>query len=394
MNPRINPFNPGAGTQPPELSGRDRVLEDADVAISRVISGRSAQGQILVGLRGVGKTVLLNRIWDQAGQIGATALLIEANEKRSLPSLLLPELRRVLISLDLRANASEKVKKGMRVFRSFTTGLRLKHGEFEFEFGNVEPEHGTADTGNLETDLGQLFVAVAEAAQERKTALVLCIDELQNLSEPEFGALIMAVHKTTQRSLPLLLIGAGLPQIIALAGKSKSYAERLFLYPEIGPLSDSDARRALEKPVMQEGASFSSDALKLILEQTQGYPYFLQEWGKEAWNTAVGPEILLEDVRAANPVILKNLDQNFFRMRFSRLTPSEQHYLRELAELGPGPQRSGDVARKLGVSTRKVGPRRDALVKKGMIYSPAHGDVAFTVPLFDEFMKRVMPNPS
>jgi predicted ATPase len=288
MNPRINPFNPGAGTQPPELSGRDRVLEDADVAISRVISGRSAQGQILVGLRGVGKTVLLNRIWDQAGQIGATALLIEANEKRSLPSLLLPELRRVLISLDLRANASEKVKKGMRVFRSFTTGLRLKHGEFEFEFGNVEPEHGTADTGNLETDLGQLFVAVAEAAQERKTALVLCIDELQNLSEPEFGALIMAVHKTTQRSLPLLLIGAGLPQIIALAGKSKSYAERLFLYPEIGPLSDSDARRALEKPVMQEGASFSSDALKLILEQTQGYPYFLQEWERRRGTPQLG----------------------------------------------------------------------------------------------------------
>jgi len=388
----MNPFNPGAGTQPPELSGRDKVLGDAEVAISRVLAGRSAQGQILVGLRGVGKTVLLNRIWAQANQLGANAVLIEANEKRSLPSLLLPELRRILISLDLRASASDKVKKGMRVFRSFTSGLRLKHGEFEFEFGNVEPERGSADSGDLEVDLAELFVAVAEAAQDHKTSIVLCIDELQNISEVEFGALIMAVHKTTQRSLPLLLIGAGLPQIIALAGKSKSYAERLFLYPEIGPLRDEDARQALEKPVIQENASFSSDALDLILEQTQGYPYFLQEWGKEAWNTAVGPTIQAEDIRRANPLILRNLDQNFFRMRFSRLTPSEQRYLRELAELGPGPQRSGDIARKLGVSTRKVGPRRDALVKKGMIYSPAHGDVAFTVPLFDEFMKRVMPD--
>jgi hypothetical protein len=392
MNPRLNPFNPGAGTQPPELSGRDAVLLDAEVAISRVMAGRSAQGQILVGLRGVGKTVLLNRIWGHAQQLDANALLIEANEKRSLASLLLPELRRVLISLDLIASASDRVKRGMKVFRSFAAGLRLKHGEFEFELANVEPERGIADSGDLESDLGQLFVAVAEAAQERKTAIVLCIDELQNLTELEFGALIMAVHKTTQRSLPLLLVSAGLPQIVALAGKSKSYAERLFLYPEIGPLRDEDARSALEKPARQEGASFSEAALDLIVEQTKGYPYFLQEWGKEAWNTAVGPKIEAQDVQRANPLILRNLDQNFFRVRFNRLTPSEQHYLRALAALGPGPQRSGDIARKLGVSTNKVGPRRDGLVKKGMIYSPAHGELAFTVPLFDEFMKRVMPD--
>lgn len=258
--------------------------------------------------------------------------------------------------------------------------------------GGVEPERGTADSGDLESDLSALLVAVAEAAEEKRSAVVLCVDELQNITEAEFGALIMAIYKVTQRNLPFLLVGAGLPQIVALAGKSKSYAERLFQYPEIGPLSDADAESALQKPVIQEGAIFSEESLKLILQQTKGYPYFLQEWGKEAWNTAVGPEITSADVTRANATILKNLDRNFFRVRFNRLTPSEQQYLRALASLGPLPQRSGDIAKQLGVSTNKLGPRRDALVKKGMIYSPAYGDVAFTVPLFDEFMKREMPN--
>lgn len=392
MQARRNPFTPGAGSQPPELSGRDSLLEGGDIAVARTMAGRNSQGLILVGLRGVGKTVCLNRLWSHAEQAGAKSILLEATESRSFVAALLPELRRILISLDLATNAGDKAKRSMRVFRSFVSGLKFRTGELEFEFGGVEPERGAADSGDLEADLGQLLGSVAEAAQERSTALILCVDELQNLSQAEFSALIMAAHRASQRNLPFLLLGAGLPQIVALAGRSKSYAERLFLYPEIGPLNAEDARSALQKPVQEAGVSFTPEALSIILDQTEGYPYFLQEWGKEAWNTATGPVISAADIQRAHTVIVGNLDRSFFRVRFDRLTPSEQQYLRALASLGPGAHRSGEVARVLGVSTNKLGPRRDSLVKKGMLYSPAFGDVAFTVPLFDAFLKRAMPD--
>lgn len=390
MDPRKNPFNPGAGSQPPELTGRDAILESADVAIDRVRHGRSAQGQILVGLRGVGKTVLLNRIYSMAESQGVKAVLMEANEGRTLASMLLPPLRQILFSLDAMANTSEKVKRGLRVFRSFITGLKAKVGELELEFGS-DLERGTADSGDLASDLSELLLAVAEAAQDRGTAVVICIDELQYLSVKEFGALIMAIHKVTQRSLPMLLVGAGLPQILALVGKSKSYAERLFTYPSIGPLEREDALAALQRPVEAEGASFEAAALELILKQTEGYPYFIQEWGKEAWNSSHGPVITANEITRANESILQTLDKNFFRVRFDRLTPNEKRYLRGLAALGQGPQRSGNVAEQLGVTTKSLGPIRDSLIKKGMIYSPTHGDAAFSVPLFGEFMIRVMP---
>jgi hypothetical protein len=389
MDPRKNPFNPGAGSQPPELTGRDTILEGADVAINRIRHGRSAQGQILVGLRGVGKTVLLNRIYSIAERQGARAVLMEANEERTLASTLLPPLRQVLFGLDAMANTSEKVKRGLRVLRSFITGLNARVGELELEFGS-DLERGTADSGDLASDLGELFLAIAEAAQDRGTAIVICIDELQYLSVKEFGALIMAFHKVTQRSLPMLLVGAGLPQILALAGKSKSYAERLFTYPSIGPLQREDALAALVRPVRDEGVTFEGGALEFILKQTEGYPYFIQEWGKEAWNSSPGPIISETEVRKANESILQTLDKNFFRVRFDRLTPNEKRYLRGLASLGQGPQRSGNVADQLGVTTKSLGPIRDSLIKKGMIYSPTHGDAAFSVPLFGDFMMRVM----
>ena len=233
------------------------------------------------------------------------------------------------------ANTSEKVKRGLRVLRSFITGLKAKVGELELEFGS-DMELGTADSGDLASDLGELFLAVAEAAQDRGTAIVICIDEIQYLNVKEFGALIMAIHKVTQRSLPMLLVGAGLPQILALAGKSKSYAERLFTYPSIGPLMREDALAALERPVRNEGVSFEPAALEFILKQTEGYPYFIQEWGKEAWNSAHGPVITEQEIRLANEVILRTLDKNFFRVRFDRLTPNEKRYLRGLASLAKG----------------------------------------------------------
>jgi hypothetical protein len=390
MDPRNNPFSPGAGTQPPELAGRDSILEQANIVLARIKAGRSSKSLILVGLRGVGKTVLLNRIWERAKGDGYKAVLIEAHENKSLPALLIPPLRQILYSLDAMENVSEKAKRGLRVLRSFVTGLRAKIGEIEIGIG--EAERGSADSGDLEADLGELLVAVAEAAADRQTAVAICIDELQYLNELELSALIMALHRVAQRNLPLTLVGAGLPQIIALAGKSKSYAERLFDFPDVGPLSPLDARNAIQSPVRNQGLQFNEDALDEVILKTERYPYFLQQWGHEAWNIADGSPITLQVINAATKSAITNLDQTFFRVRFDRLTPREKDYLRVLATLGPGNQRSGEIADQLGVKVQSVAPLRSGLIKKGMIYSPSHGDTAFTVPLFDAFMLRMMPN--
>jgi hypothetical protein len=271
-------------------------------------------------------------------------------------------------------------------------GLKAKAGlgDLELELA-IDPETGSADSGDFEADLSELLQAVGEAAAERKRAIALCIDEIQYLHEKEFGALIMALHRVSQRRLPLALVGAGLPQVRGLAGRSKSYAERLFEYPEIGPLQPSDAAEALQIPVRNQGAAFSREALSEVIEVTQGYPYFLQQWGYEAWNTAAGPTIEIADIHRASKLAVRRLDQSFFRVRFDRLTPKEKDYLRALAEMGPAPHRSGEIALRLGVKIQSVAPVRDSLIRKGMIYSPVYGETAFTVPLFDEFMCRVMP---
>jgi hypothetical protein len=390
MDPRTNPFSPGAGTQPRELAGRDSILEQANIALDRIKAGRSSKSLILVGLRGVGKTVLLVRIWERAIANGYKAVLIEAHENKPLPDLLIPPVRQVLYLLDAMENVSEKAKRGLRVLRSFVTGLRAKIGEVEIGIG--EAERGSADSGDLEADLAELLVAVAEAAADRQTAVAICVDELQYLKELELSALIMALHRVAQRNLPLTLVGAGLPQIIALAGKSKSYAERLFEFPDVGPLSPIDARNAIQTPVLNQGARFNDDALDEIIRKTERYPYFLQQWGHESWNIADTSPITLQVIEEATKSAITNLDRTFFRVRFDRLTPREKEYLRVLATLGPGNQRSGEIAEQLGVRVQSVAPLRSGLIKKGMIYSPSHGDTAFTVPLFDEFMLRMMPD--
>jgi hypothetical protein len=390
MDPYSNPFSPGAGSQPPELVGRDEILEKAAIALGRIAAGRPDKSMILVGLRGVGKTVLLNRIRGRAENDGFKALLIEAHENKALPALLIPPLRQILFSLDAMQHVSAKAKRGLRVLRSFVGSVKAKVGDVEFQIG-VEPETGLADSGDLESDLGDLFVAVGEAAADRKTAFALCVDELQYLDETELSALIMSVHRVAQRSLPLVVVGAGLPQIIALAGKSKSYAERLFDFLEVGPLQPADARYALQAPVQAQGASFTDEALDEIVSVTQGYPYFLQQWGHDSWNIADSAPINRDHIMAATEITIAKLDQSFFRVRFDRLTPREKDYLRALAGLGPRAQRSGDIADQLGVRVESIAPVRSALIKKGMIYSPAHGDTAFTVPLFDGFMLRMIP---
>lgn len=391
MNPLSNPFSPGAGTSPPELAGRSEMLRSIEILLARIKAGRSEQSMFMVGLRGVGKTVLLNRVREMADAQGYHSLLIEAHENKPLPLLLLPPLRQTLFALDRMQNVSQKVKRGLRVLRSFIGAVKVKVGDAEFGL-DIDPETGSADSGDLEADLAELFVAIGEAAADRGTAIAIIIDELQYMTEAEMSALIMAIHRVSQRSLPLVLIGAGLPQLVGLAGKSKSYAERLFVYPEIGALSLEDASSALQGPVQTQGVSFTPEALAEVYRVTQGYPYFLQEWGYQSWNMAEHSPIDLALIQKTTVASTARLDQSFFRVRFDRLTPREKDYLCALAEMGTGNQRSGAVADRLGVKVQTIAPLRSSLIKKGMIYSPAHGDTAFTVPLFDQFMLRTMPD--
>lgn len=390
MDPLHNPFSPGAGSPPPELAGRSEILARASLALARVKRGRSEKSFLLIGLRGVGKTVLLHKISEFAENEGYKALMIEANEDKKLPELLIPYLRQLLFSLDMGKMVSDKVKRALRVLKSFALKVKPDGG---IEFGlDIDPERGAADSGDLEADLTQLFVAIGEAARDINTAVAIIIDEMQYLEEEELGSLIMADHKISQKSLPLIIIGAGLPQLRGKAGNAKSYAERLFDYPNVGPLADKDAEQALQQPALKEGVSFSEGALKEILRTTEKYPYFIQEWGYQSWQIAAKSPISIGVVRKATKQAIDRLDQNFFRVRFDRLTPKEREYLRAMAELGPGPHRSGDIAIKLKQEVQQVAPLRNNLIRKGMIYSPAHGDTEFTVPLFVDFMKRIMPS--
>jgi hypothetical protein len=390
MDPITNPFSPGAGAPPPELVGRDPLLEQARVLLGRVLQRRAEKSLLLTGLRGVGKTVLLNEIERQARASGYRTIFIEAHENKPLGPLLAPHLRNALYELDRMAGAGHKAKRALRVLRGFLGSLKITYADVEIGL-DVDSERGTADSGDLEVDLPNLLVAVGEAAEERGSALAVIIDEVQYFTEAELGALIMAMHKVQQRQLPVVLLGAGLPILPGLAGESKSYAERLFSFPEVGALLRGDAATALREPARAAGVVFEADALEEIYRLTQGYPYFLQEWGYQSWNQAPTDHITLDVVRTATPIVIERLDANFFRVRFDRLTPSEKRFLRAMAELSPGPQRTSDIAEALGIKVGSLGPVRAKLIAKGMIYSPAHGEMAFTVPLFDAFMRRIMP---
>lgn len=390
MNPVSNPFAPGAGTQPPELAGRDELRETIRVALERVRRGLPAKSILMVGLRGVGKTVLLDRMCDDAEAGGIQTARIEAPENRSLPALLAPQLRQALLRLSRSAQAKELAQRALRGLAGFAKALKVKYADIEVGL-DFDPEPGLADNGDLENDLQALLEAAGEAARGAATALVLFIDELQYVPEDQLAALITALHRCAQRRLPLVLVGAGLPQLRGRTGRAKSYAERLFDFPEIGPLNPPDARIAIAKPAKAQGVEVNEDALHLIVKETRAYPYFLQEWGKHVWDAAPASPVTLQDVKVASKTAVAALDEGFFRVRFDRLTPVEKKYLRAMSELGPGPHRSGDVADKLGRSVTSLGPVRSQLIAKGMVWSPSHGDTAFTVPLFDEFMRRIMP---
>lgn len=390
MDPRRNPYSPGAGTQPPELAGRDDIIERSAIALDRIRAGRAARSFILYGLRGVGKTVLLNRIRIDAEARGFYAVHIEAPENRSLPAILAPNLRSLLLKLSSKEQAKDLAQRGLRAVAGFARALKVKYQDIEFGV-DLPSELGLADSGDLEFDLKDVLEAVAMAAAHSKTAVVLFIDELQYVKEEQLEALITALHSASQKQLPITIVAAGLPQLLGQMGKAKSYSERLFEYAEIDKLSDAEATAALVKPAKGESVEFEPAAVSEVLSQTQGYPYFLQEWGKHSWNIATGDVITTNDAVDATPSAIAELDAGFFRVRFDRLTPSEKQYMRAMAALGPGPHRSGDIAAKLGKKVTTVAPVRNTLIAKGMAYSPAHGDIAFTVPMFDGFLIRTLP---
>jgi len=384
-----NPYAPGAGSEPPELAGRGEIIDALLLNIRRVRQGRHDRSVVLLGLRGVGKTVLLQHILREAEREENFAISIEAPENRSLPAMIAPPLRQILLRLSRVDAAKASAARAFKALAGFARGLKLSYGDIAVNF-DYEPEPGLADNGDLELDLAALLGEVGSAASAAKTAVVLFIDELQYVKEPELAALVSALHQCSQHRLPVIVAGAGLPQIRGKLGKAKSYAERLFEFREIGALSAPDAQDALVKPANGEGVEIEDAAAELIIAETGGYPYFLQEWGKHAWNLALGSTIRRDDVVQASAETIAALDDGFFRVRFDRLTPVEKRYLRAMAELGAGPHRSGDIADVLERSVSSFGPIRASLISKGMIWSPTHGDTAFTVPLFDQFMKRIM----
>ena len=364
MDPIKNPFSPGAGSPPPELVGRDPILDEARILLGRVKRKRPEKSMMLTGLRGVGKTVLLNEIERLARADAYRTISIEAHEDKAMGPLLAPYLRTLLYELNRLAGAGDKVKRGLAVLRSFIGGLKFTVHDVAIGL-DIEPEKGAADSGDIEIDLPNLFVAIGEAAEDRKAAVAVFIDEVQYFSQKELGALIMAMHRVQQHQLPIVLLGAGLPILPGLAGESKSYAERLFSFPNIGALSASDAAKALQDPAVAAGVSFKPSALDEVYSQTKGYPYFVQEWGYQAWNLARSSPITRHVVLDATATVIPRLDQNFFRVRFDRLTPSEKNFLRAMASLGPGRNAQVTSPASSGSRSPASGPSGPSSSRKG-----------------------------
>ncbi len=340
---------------------------------------------MLLGLRGTGKTVLLNTVENAAEESGYMTSAIEAPEKESLAELLYPKMQQALRKLSHIESAKAKAHAALKALRSFASVFGIQMGDLSV---SVDPEPGVADSGNLEYDLSDIFIAIGTAAEAAGKGWCLLIDEVQYLDKEELAALIVAIHKISQKQLPVIFFGAGLPQLAGLSGDAKSYAERLFSYREVGALDKGAAMKAIRGPINDEGEEITAGALSKILEITEGYPYFLQEWGFQSWNTAERSPINTGDVQVATDDALRRLDNGFFRVRLDRLTPKEREYAIAMSKLGKGPYRSSEVADQLGETPNRLGPRRANIIAKGMIYSPRYGDIDFTVPMFDDYLRR------
>jgi hypothetical protein len=385
-----NPFNPGAGSMPPLLVGRDRQLEDMTVAVRRLALGRFERSMLLTGLRGVGKTVLLNEFGQIAQSEGWLHAHVEATGDVTMATELARLARRALLELSVKERAKARARLALGVLRSFVK-VHVPLGDAGALTIDFEPQPGLADSGDLNADLAGLFIELGETARDAGAGVLITVDEIQYLVRAELSALIVGLHRVSQLALPVLVVGAGLPSTPGLAGEARSYAERLFRYVVVDRLGSDDAARALVEPVETAGGRWQPDAIARALGATEGYPYFLQEFGKQAWNVAEGSAIALADMDAAIELAIEDLDNGFFRARVDKTTDAERDYLRAMAALGgPGPYRSGDVSRRMGKSTTQTGMIRDGLIKRGLCYAPRHGELAFTVPMFDQFVRRTL----
>lgn len=392
MDPITNPYTPGAGTPPRELAGRDDLREKVRICLERLRIGNSAKSVIMVGLRGVGKTVLLDKMRLDAEQGGICTVRIEVPENKSLPAVIAPALRLALLKLSRTESVKDFAERSLRALAGLAKSLKLKYQDIEVGL-DFEVEPGLADNGDLEVDLAALFVECGKTAKKANTVLALFIDELQYIKQDQFAALISALHRCAQQNLPLAVVGAGLPQLLSIAGEAKSYAERLFDYPLVDKLDPQSAADAIRKPAHALGVLFEDDAISQIVEKTDGYPYFLQEWGRHAWDLATRSPITHADVVNATTLTIATLDESFFKVRLERTRPSERRYLKAMSDLGAGPHRSGDIAQHLGKPATALGPVRASLIAKGIVWSPSHGDTAFTVPLFHLYLQRALKDP-
>jgi hypothetical protein len=386
-----NPYTPNAGASPEIVVGRDDQIESFRVLLQRLERRRTEQSMIITGLRGVGKTVLLGQFGEIARGARWEVVEIEASkhDESRFRQTMFSQLKSALLRLSPRARWTERGRRAAEVLSAFAVSVD-QQGAFSVSW-DVEPAEGLADHGDLSMDLTDVFVALGEAAEEQGHGVALLVDEVQFLGRLQLEALIQAVHRTVQRKLPITFVGAGLPQIAELAGDAKSYAERLFKFPTIGSLSGEDARKALTEPALLEGVVFDADAVDLAIDITHGYPYFLQELGHQVWSVASGTRVRREDVELAREAYESKLDGSFFRVRLDRATPLQTAYMRAMAELGPEPQKAADVARVMGRESSQLGPTRAELIDMGLLYTPEHGYAAFTVPDFDRFMKRAVP---
>jgi len=391
VDPRTNPYTPNAGAKPPVLVGRDGEIAAFDVLLSRLAAGHTEQSLIVVGLRGVGKTVLLGEFRRLALDLGWRSVELEVAkwDDSEFRAGLAREVRRVLHQLAFAGRWTEALKRAAGTLRSFT--LRIDPEGLLTVGLDVDPSAGLADSGDLNADLTDLLVSLGEGARDRGTGVVLLLDELHYLSSRQMEALIAALHRTVQHALPITVAAAGLPQIHELVGNAKTYAERLFVFPELGRLDSDDAARVLREPAAQHGVEFSDAAVNRGLDFSEGYPYFLQEFGQAVWATAARSPVVERDAEIATAVVEDKLDSGFFKVRLDRATELQRTYLRAMAELGPGPQLARDVAGRLARSSTQCGPTRRQLIDKGLLYAAGHGYAAFTVPKFDEYLKRAVP---
>lgn len=387
MDPRTNPYAPGAGRMPAALVGRDEQRDAWTNALARITAGRDDRSLVLFGLRGVGKTVLLSELMSTAEEAGWIVGFAEAGADKPLREMLAEALQLPLADL-ARPEAGHKVLSALRTFLSFKASVT---SEGMWTFGlDLDPVAGGADSGTLDLDLGKVVRDISAAAAESNTGLALLIDEAQDLTPAELIALCTVAHQATQRRWPVLIALAGLPSLPVQLGDAKSYAERLFAYHPVRELGGHDTRAAIVDPALEQGVTWDEDALQLVIQETGGYPYFLQEYGKSGWDLADAraSRITHADARAAHQAALRTLDTGFFRIRWERATPKEREYLRAMAIDGDQGSNTGTVATRMGKKVGALGMARGNLIAKGLVYAPEHGKVAFTVPRMADFITR------